>query len=67
MNNWKWRDQELSYKEFVKLVQQEKDEYVLIIEGLSPEERSSTDEIILNRFSKNKLVHKNFFSILDEE
>lgn len=64
---WKWRDDEISYKDFVKLPQLEKDEYVLMIEGLKPEERSSGDEIILNRFSKNKASFKNFFSLLDEQ
>jgi hypothetical protein len=54
MNNWKWRDNEITLKEFYNLPQQDKDEYVLMIEGLKPEQRSSMDEILLNRFSKNK-------------
>ena len=54
MNNWKWRDDEITLKEFYNLPQQDKDEYVLMIEGLKPEQRSSMDEILLNRFSKNK-------------
>ncbi len=51
---WKWRDDEISFKEFRKLPSTEKDEYVLMLEGLEPEERSSGDEIILNLYSKNK-------------
>ncbi len=63
-NGWRWRDGELSYKEFVKLPQQEKDEYVLSIENVPATDRSSTDEIILNRFGKSK---KNNYFTLNEE
>ena len=51
---WKWRDDELSLPEFYKLPQQEKDEYILLIQGLDPEHRSSLDEIFLNRFGRTK-------------
>lgn len=50
---WKWRDDELSLPQFYKLPQQDKDEYILLILGLKQEERSSMDEILLNRFNKN--------------
>lgn len=51
---WKFRDDELTLKQFYKLTQHDKDEYVLLIEGLKPEELSSMDIILLNRFGKNK-------------
>ena len=51
---WKFRDDELTMKQFYRLTQQDKDEYVLLIEGLKPEELSSMDIILLNRFGKNK-------------
>lgn len=51
---WKFRDDELTLKQFYRLTQQDKDEYVLLIEGLKPEELSSMDIILLNRFGKNK-------------
>lgn len=67
MNNqyagWKWRDDEISFKQFRKLPQQEKDEYVLLVEGLKPEERSTGDEIILNLYSKNKPAINKFLEL----
>jgi hypothetical protein len=62
---WKWRDDQLTMKQFYNLPQQEKDEYILLIEGLKPEERSSMDEILLNRFNINKEAI-NFFTIKEE-
>lgn len=61
--NWRWRNEEISFKEFRKLPQQEKDEYVLLLEGLKPEERSSGDEIILNLYSKNKTEPNKFLEL----
>jgi hypothetical protein len=52
-------------KQFYNLPQQEKDEYILLIEGLKQEERSSMDEILLNRFNINKEAI-NFFTIKEE-
>lgn len=60
---WKWREDEISFKEFRQLPQQEKDEYVLLIEGLKPEDRSSGDEIILNLFGKNKPAVNKFLEL----
>jgi hypothetical protein len=61
---WKWRnDQNLTMKEFYNLPQQEKDEYVLLIEKVPVEERSSMDEILLNRFSKNKPEPNKFLEL----
>ena len=50
---WKWRDDQLTMKQFYNLPEQDKDEYILLILGLKEEERSSMDEILLNRFNKN--------------
>ena len=60
---WKWRDGQLTMKEFYNLPQQEKDEYILIILGIKEEERSSMDEILLNRFCKNKQVPDKFLEL----
>ena len=52
---WRWReDQNLTMKEFYKLSQQDKEEYLLLVKGLKPEERSSMDIILLNRFGLDK-------------
>jgi len=52
-NQFRWRDDEITMKEFYKLSQQDKEKYLLLILGLKEEERSSMDEILLNRFNKN--------------
>lgn len=59
---WRWREDELTMKEFYELSSTDKDEYILLIEGLKPEERSSMDEILLNRFGK---TNKNNYFTLD--
>lgn len=61
--SWKWRNDEISFKEFRKLPQQEKDQYVLLIEQLKPEQRSTCDEIILNLYSNKKLEQNKFFEL----
>ena len=60
---WKFRDDELTLKQFYKLTQQDKDEYVLLIEGLKPEELSSMDIILINRFGKNKQEPSKFLEL----
>ena len=60
---WRWRDDELTMQQFYNLPQQEKDEYILLIEGLKPEELSSMDEILLNRFGKNKPAPVKFLEL----
>jgi len=62
---WNWRENELTMKQFYNLPQQDRDEYILLIKGLKPEERSSMDEILLNRFNLNKEEY-NFFTIKEE-
>lgn len=65
-NKWKWRDNELSLPEFYKLNKQERDDYILLIVSLKPEERSSMDEILLNGFNFKKKENNNFFTINPE-
>ena len=62
---WIWRDDEITMKEFYKLSQQDKQEYLLLIKGLKEEERSSMDEMLLNRFNLNK-KENNFFTLKEE-
>jgi hypothetical protein len=47
---WKFRDDEITMKQFYNLSQQDKEEYLLLVKGLKEEERSSMDIILLNRF-----------------
>ena len=51
---WIFRDDEITMKQFYNLSQQDKEEYLLLIKGLKPEERSSMDIILLNRFGLDK-------------
>ena len=60
---WRWREDEITMKEFYKLSSTEKDEYILLILGLKQEERSSMDEIILNRFIKDKPKTNKFLEL----
>lgn len=64
---WKWRDDQLTMKEFYNLSQQDKEEYLLLIKGLKEEERSSMDIILLNRFGLIKLESKKFLSLEDPD
>ena len=60
---WKWRDDQLTMKQFYNLSQQEQDQYILLILGLKQEERSSMDEILLNRFNKNNKQTEKFLEL----
>lgn len=60
---WRWRDNELNMVDFNRLNAIAKMEYVQQLEMLAPEDRSSTDEIILNRFSKPKTDNNKFFEL----
>jgi hypothetical protein len=59
---WKFRDDEISMKEFYKLSSTDREEYLLIVIGLKPEERSSMDIILLNKY-KIKPDIKNFLEL----
>lgn len=60
---WKWREDQLSMKEFYNLPQQEKEEYLLLLQGLKPEERSSMDEMLLNRFGRTDTQQNKFLEL----
>jgi hypothetical protein len=62
---WKFRNDEITMKQFYNLSQQDRDEYIQYILDLKPDERSSMDEILLNRFNTNK-EDNNFFTIKSE-
>ena len=59
---WKFRDDEISMKEFYELSSTDREEYLLIVIGLKPEERSSMDIILLNKY-KIKPDIKNFLQL----
>ena len=62
--SWKWRDGELTMKEFHKLTSTEKQEYLLQIIKLNEEQRSSMDKILFNLYNLDKVNKiKNFISI----
>jgi hypothetical protein len=63
ITGWKWRDDQLTMKQFYNLSQQEQDQYILLILGLKQEERSSMDEILLNRFNKNNKQTEKFLEL----
>jgi hypothetical protein len=63
ITGWKWRDDQLTMKQFYNLSQQEQDQYILLILGLKQEERSSMDEILLNRFNKNNKEQNKFLEL----
>lgn len=65
-NKWKWRDGELSYKEFQSLSKEKKQIYLKLIEQLSSTDRGTNDEFILNQYSSNNKI-KNFYSLEEDE
>ena len=60
---WKFRQDEITLKEFYNLSQQDRDAYVQKIVELKIEERSSMDEILLNRFNKNSEQEYKFLEL----
>ena len=64
-NMWKWRDGELSMKEFNKLTSTAKQEYITALEQLDTGILSSGDNILLNLYSKKRT--KQFLSLNNEE
>jgi hypothetical protein len=60
---WKFRQDEITLKEFYNLSQQDRDVYVQKIVELKIEERSSMDEILLNRFNKNSEQEYKFLEL----
>ena len=64
-NNWKWRDGEFSVKTFYQLSIENKKEYILLLEGLAPEEISTQDEYLLRFYGSKK--KNNFYSLDNSE
>lgn len=58
---WKWRDGELSGKEFNNLSSTAKQDYIKELEQLDVNSLSSGDNILLNLYSKKKT--KQFISL----
>lgn len=65
LNNWKWRDGELSVKEFYSLTSTAKQEYVKQLEKLDAGTLSTGDNILLNLYSKRRT--KQFLSLNPED
>lgn len=63
MTGWKWRDDQLTLKQFYNLPQQQQDDYLQNIVELKEEERSSMDLILLNRFNKNNKEPEKFLEL----
>jgi hypothetical protein len=62
-NIWKWRDGELSSKEFYKLNSEEKKKYLEEIQNIPTEKRSTIDEYLLTTYQLHKQSTKNFFEL----
>jgi hypothetical protein len=62
---WKYRDNELSLKEFYNLPKEKQNDYILLVRGLKPDERSSMDYILINRFGDIK--KSNTFTLNEEQ
>jgi hypothetical protein len=60
---WKWRKDEISMKDFYQLSSADKEEYILLILGLPLSERGTSDEIILNNFNKLVPKEENFITL----
>jgi hypothetical protein len=63
ITGWKWRDEEITMKQFYLLPQEKKIDYICSIEKLPAVERSSMDELLLNRFGSTK--KNNYFTLED--
>jgi phospholipid N-methyltransferase len=60
---WKWREGELNHKQFTNLSSTAKQEYLSVLEQLPLDELSTTDEIILNQYSKQIPVQNKFLEL----
>lgn len=62
---WKWRDDELSVKEFYNLTSTAKQEYITSLEQIEAATLSSGDNILLNLYSKKR--SKQFLNLNNDE
>ena len=60
---WKWRNNELSLKQFYNLPSTKRNEYIAMLENLHSTERSSCDNIILSQYSRIIEKTKQFLSL----
>jgi hypothetical protein len=61
---WKWRDGEVSLKEYYKLSKEQQVQYIQEIEVLPTNVRSTGDEYLIRMFGKNKI--KKFIQLDDD-
>lgn len=65
LTNWKWRDEELSVKEFHNLTSTAKQHYIKTLEDMDAGTLSTGDNILLNLYSKKR--SKQFLSLEPED
>lgn len=60
----KWREDELSLKQFRQLSSTEREEYLLLLEGIDKEYLGTNDSYILYLYNKPEEIKKqNFFEL----
>jgi hypothetical protein len=64
MKDWKWRDGELSYKQFTQLERSEKEKHITFLLTLEPKILGNNDKYILSNFAPAR-EQKNFISLKD--
>ena len=60
---WKWRNDELSLKEFRLLSKSNREEYLVLLKGLKKEELSSNDQYILDEYIEEIKEQYKFFEL----
>ena len=65
-NTWFWRDEELSYSNFVKLNINEKKQYLKFLLELPVDEYSTNDEYILRQYGPTEYTNMDKFFSMDE-
>jgi len=63
IKGWKWRNNEISLKQFYNLPSTKRNEYIAMLEQLPSTERSSGDNIILSQYSRIIEKTKQFLSL----
>jgi hypothetical protein len=63
IKGWKWRNNEISLKQFYNLPSTKRNEYISMLEQLPSTERSSCDNIILSQYSRIIEKTKQFLSL----
>jgi len=63
IKGWKWRNNEISLKQFYNLPSTKRNEYIAMLEQLPSTERSSCDNIILSQYSRIIEKTKQFLSL----